>query len=153
MSSISIQSIKPYTSASTITMDELLSMPLDELTVEEEEEEEEEEEGKSKYEPDPEPEEITEYQESQKERKRLFEIEQNEQDELQEKSMEIMHRFKDEIMHKTETELQTLLIECQSYPYTIFTLADIHIWNAWKIQQLQKKMENLKQKEEQIFES
>jgi hypothetical protein len=147
MSSISIQLIKPYTSVSTITMDEFLSMSIVQLTVEEEEEVEEE--SKSKFE---EPEEITEnYQE--KERKRLFEIENYEHNQLQEQSMEIMYRFNNEIMQKTEPELQTLLIEYQSYPYTIFTLADIHIWNAWKIQQLQKKMEDLKQKEKRIFES
>jgi len=147
MSSIPIQQ--------TITMHELLNMSLDQLTVEEEEAWYSE--SKSNFEEleKPDPEEITEYQQYQKERVRLFEIEQFEHDELQEQSMEIMHSFNDEIMQKTETELQILLIEYQSYPYTIFTLADIHNWNAWKIQQLQKKLEELKQKEdpEQIFES
>ena len=138
MSSIPIQK--------TITMDELLNMSLDQLNVEEEEAWYSE--SKSKLE-EPEEhsfEEITENQQ-EKERRRLFEIEQYEHDQLQEQSMEIMHRFNEEIMQKTEPELQTLLIEYQSYHYTIFTLADIHIWNAWKIQQLQKKLEELKQEE------
>ena len=130
----------------TITMDELLNMSLDQLNVEEEEAWYSE--SKSNLE-EPEEhsfEEITENQQ-EKERRRLFEIEQYEHDQLQEQSMEIMHRFNEEIMQKTEPELQTLLIEYQSYHYTIFTLADIHIWNAWKIQQLQKKLEELKQEE------
>ena len=139
MSSIPIQK--------TITMDELLNMSLDQLNVEEEEAWYSE--SKSKLE-EPEEcrfEEITENQQDKEERRRLFEIEQYEHDQLQEQSMEIMHRFNEEIMQKTEPELQTLLIEYQSYHYTIFTLADIHIWNAWKIQQLQKKLEELKQEE------
>ena len=135
MSSIPIQS--------TITMDELLNMSLDQLKVEEEEAWYSE--SKSNLE-EPEEhsfEEITENQQ-EKERRRLFEIEQFEHDQLQEQSMEIMQSFNEEIMQKTELELQILLIEYQSYHYTIFTLANIHIWNAWKIQQLQKKLEEAK---------
>ena len=141
MSSIPIQS--------TITMDELLNMSLDQLKVEEEEAWYSESKSKPEESNPEEPEErsfeeITENQQ-EKERRMLFEIEQFEHDQLQEQSMEIMQSFNEEIMQKTELELQILLIEYQSYHYTIFTLADIHIWNAWKIQQLQKKLEELKQ--------
>lgn len=128
----------------TITMDQLLSMPLDQLNVEEEEAWYSERKSKLEEPEECSFEEITENQQD-KERRILFEIEQFEHDQLQEQSMEIMQSFNDEIMQKTEPELQTLLIEYQSYHYTKFTLADIHIWNAWKIQQLQKKLEELKQ--------
>lgn len=140
MSSIPIQS--------TITMDELLNMSLDQLKVEEEEAWYSESKSKPEESNPEEPEErsfeeITENQQ-EKERRMLFEIEQFEHDQLQEQSMEIMQSFNEEIMQKTELELQILLIEYQSYHYTIFTLANIHIWNAWKIQQLQKKLEEAK---------
>jgi hypothetical protein len=129
-------------------MDELLNMSLDQLKVEEEEAWYSESKSKPEESNPEEPEErsfeeITENQQ-EKERRMLFEIEQFEHDQLQEQSMEIMQSFNEEIMQKTELELQILLIEYQSYHYTIFTLANIHIWNAWKIQQLQKKLEEAK---------
>jgi hypothetical protein len=136
--------IQPYyTGESNITMDEILNMNIGELS-----EVDLEEEAKwileiadqvaveaiDKVVP-------TDYQ---IQRVQSRQIEQREHDQSVEESMEIANKFNKEIEHLTKSELQSLLTQYETYIYTPYTLADIHIWNAWKILQLQKKMTSMK---------